>query len=92
MPKYKKKHKVPMQFVNPNMKAIMDASKLRQASYAYRHELLLHTQRINYQSEYDRIRGVLDHTNLPDHSIARLNARRNKLHTLINDNLYPSRQ
>ncbi len=64
---------------------------MRKGSFAYRHELLLHHQTINYKTEYDRIRGMLEHTNLPESSRTRLEARRNRLHELIDENLYPVR-
>ena len=95
MPKSKKhpKHKLPhhVQNIDTHMKNIMEAAKASQASYAWRHEMLLHHQRVNYQNEHDRIRGILDHTNLPDSSTTRLKARRDNLHKLINENLYPIR-
>jgi len=94
MPKFKKKHKLPhhVQNVDMHMKNIIEAAKARQASFAFRHELLLHHQRINYKNEYDRIRGMLEHSNLPHSSTTRLQARRDRLHDLINQNLYPTRQ
>ena len=92
MPRQKKKSKLPVQGSTFKMKTFMDATKARQASFAYRHELLLHQQRINYQSEYDRVRGMLEHSNLPEQSSARLHARRRHLLNLIETNLYPVRQ
>ncbi len=92
MPKHRKNNKMPLHFMKPpDMKQLMEAMQLRKASFAYRHELLLHTQRINYKNEYDRIRGMLDRTNLPAESIPRLQARRDRLHHLITENLYPAR-
>ena len=55
MPRYRRKHIVPMEFINPDLKAMMDAVKLKKASTAYRHELMLHQQRVNYRNEHDRI-------------------------------------
>ena len=72
-------------------KTYMDAAKAQAASFAYRHELLLHHQRINYQNEYDRVRGILSRNNLPDPSVTRLNARQADLKKMIEDNLYPVR-
>jgi len=97
MPRFKKKlqHKLPRHAKNVDThmnKNIIDAAKATQASFAYRHELLLHNQRINYQNEYDRIRGILDHTNLPDASKTRLQSRRDNLHKLVEANLYPVRE
>jgi len=82
-----------MEFINPNMKAVMDAVKVKKASLAYRHELLLHQQRIHYQNERDRLDGIIHSrsANLPDHSIARLERRRDKLKELIQNDLYPYR-
>jgi hypothetical protein len=94
MPKYKRKNKLPhhVKNVDMHMRNIIEAAKHTQASLAYRHELLLHHQRINYQNEHDRIRGMLDHTNLPDSSSQRLKDRRDNLHKLIEANLYPVRR
>ena len=94
MPKKRSKHKLPYHVKNVDMHMIniIEASKNAQASVAYRHELLLHHQRINYQNEHDRIRGILDHTNLPDSSAKRLQDRRDKLHKLMEANLYPVRR
>jgi len=86
-------HKLPhhVKNVDMHMKNLIEASKAQQTSIAYRHELLLHHQRINYQNEHDRIRGILDHTNLPESSATRLKSRRDNLHKLIEANLYPVR-
>ena len=73
------------------MKAIREAAKERQSSFAYRHELLKHHQRINFKNEYDRLRGMLDKSNLPDSSKTRLEERRNQLKGMIQKNLYPVR-
>jgi len=95
MYKHKKKHKAPLRkpLEQPhlNLKELMAEVKLRKASFAYKHELLLHHQKINYQNEYDRIRGMLEHTNLPESSIKRLDARRKQLYELISDELYPTK-
>jgi len=91
MPKYRRKHKVPMEFVNPNLKAMMDGVKLRKSSLAHRHELLLHTQSINYQNEDQRLQGILSRPRLPANSRKLLEDRRAQLHKLIEDNLYPVR-
>jgi len=96
MPRFKKKlqHKLPrhVKNVDAHMTNIIATAKATQASFAYRHELLLHNQRINYQNEYDRIRGILAHTNLPDASKTRLQSRRDNLHKLVEANLYPVRE
>jgi len=75
------------------MKAVMDAVKVKKASLAYRHELLLHQQRSNYQNEHDRIDGILRSVSsrLPDSSKLRLEKRQLKLKELINSDLYPNR-
>ena len=62
MPKYKRKHVVHPRFVNVNWKAILEADKLKKASFAFRHDLLLNTQRINFQNEKDCLLGMLDHS------------------------------
>ena len=49
MPKFKKKRNMPLPFVNPDMKAIREAAHEIKSSFAYRHELLKHHQRIKYQ-------------------------------------------
>ena len=93
MPKQKKKANrlLPLPFVNPDMKAIREAAKEHKSSFAYRHELLKHHQRINFKNEYDRIRGILDHGNLPASSIKLLNDRKSNLKDMIKSNLYPIR-
>jgi hypothetical protein len=91
MPKYRRKHKVPLEFVNPNLKAMMDGVKLKKQSLAYRHELLLHHQRINYENEKDRLKGILDRGHLPMNSITQLQNRRANLKDMIDQNLYPIR-
>jgi hypothetical protein len=92
MPKSKRKQKQSLQYRKPpDWEELMKAVKVQKASFAYRHELLLHNQTINYQNEYDRIRGMLEHTNLPESSKTRLATRRDSLHKLITENLYPTR-
>ena len=93
MPKKRSNNKLPHHATNidMHMQNIMEAAKFRQASVAYRHDLLLHHQQINFKNEYDRVRGMLEHTNLPDSSKTRLEARRAHLNNLVNQNLYPSR-
>ena len=94
MYKHKKKHKAPLRrpLEQPhlNLKELMDEVALRKASFSYKHELLLHHQKIHYQSEYDRIREMLEHTNLPESSIKQLDAIQNHLYELITDDLYPT--
>ena len=55
MYKHKKKHKAskrrPVEHPHINLKELMDEVALRKASFAYKHELLLHHQKINYQNE-----------------------------------------
>jgi len=88
MPKHKKKA---IPFLNPDVKSLHEAAKEHKLAFAYRHELLKHHQRINFKNEYDRILGILDHSNLPESSIKRLNERRKKLNEMIKSNLYPIR-
>ena len=92
----KRKHKAPLirpvEHPHLNMKDFMAEVKVRKASFAYKHELLLLHQKINYQSEYDRIRGMLEHTNLPESSIKRLESRRNQSYELVTDELCPVRK
>ena len=73
------------------MKAIREAAKEHKSSFAYRHELLKHNQQIIFLNEYDRLRGILDQTNLPDSSNIRLETRRDQLKSMIQKNLYPVR-
>ena len=93
MSRYRRKHIVPMEFINPDLKSMMDAVKLQKASTAYRHELMLHQQRVNYQNEHDRIDGIL-HSNsnkLGTSSKHRLELRRDNLQRMIHDDLDPNR-
>ena len=50
----RRKHKAPairaVEHPHFNMKDLMAEVKLRKASFAYKHELLLHHQKINYQN------------------------------------------
>ena len=50
MPKKRSKNKLPhhVKNIDMHMKNIMEAAKFRQASVAYRHDLLLHHQQINF--------------------------------------------
>ncbi len=96
MPKSKKKQnplekQMKVTFISPNLKALLEGAKQKKASFAYQHELLLHNQRINYKNEYDRIKQILDHTNLPDSSITRMKDRREYLHKVMQAELYPNR-
>ena len=44
----------------------LDAHKSRAESIALRKDWLAAQKRVNYQSEYDRVRGLLSQTILPD--------------------------
>jgi hypothetical protein len=44
---------------------ILDAHYTRQASKAFRHKALLNQKKLNWQIEYDRIRGELSRRTIP---------------------------
>jgi len=91
MPKNKKKQLAPLSFVRPDMKAIREAAKEHRSAFAHRHELLKRYQRINFKKEFDRLQGLIQHTNLPETSITRLTNRKTMLSDMIKSNAYPVR-
>lgn len=48
------------------LQKFLDAYKTRQASLQFRHNVLKHQRRNNYQLEYDRIRSVLGNNLIPN--------------------------
>ena len=48
------------------LQKLLDAYKTRQASLEFRHNVLKHQRKKNYQLEYDRIRSVLESNLIPN--------------------------
>lgn len=49
-----------------HLQKLLDAYKTRQASLEFRHNVLKHQRKNNYQLEYDRIRSVLGSNLIPN--------------------------
>ena len=60
----------------------LDSIKTKEASIAYRKKMLDDQKRINYSNEYENIRSVLSHSNLPFQTLETLRKRTNELKAL----------
>ena len=61
------------------LKDKLDAQATKASSIALRKQWLDKQKKINYQSEYDRIRGEIEHNNVKGLSVESLKKRRDKL-------------
>ena len=61
------------------LKDKLDAQATKASSIALRKQWLDKQKKINYQSEYDRIRGQIEHNNVKGLSVESLKKRRDKL-------------
>ena len=61
------------------LKDKLDAQATKASSIALRKQWLDKQKKINYQSEYDRIRGQIEHNNVKGLSVESLEKRRDKL-------------
>ena len=66
------------------MKKMLEAHQTKAALTAFRRKTMDDQNRLNYQQEYDRIRGLLSHnlTGLGQRSIERIRERRDELENL----------
>lgn len=81
------RHKLNMETVhNPiywkQVKDKLEAANTKQSSIAFRKKLLDDQNRMNYTNEYERIRGVLEHSSLPAVTVESLKKRREHLKAL----------
>ena len=64
------------------LQALLDSYKTRQASFEFRRNALDNQKKLNYQLEYDRIRGILSQSTIPHTTKTRLEEREKKLREL----------
>ena len=81
------RHKLNMQTVhNPiywkQVKDRLEAANTKIASAEFRKKLLQDQKRMNYSSEYDRIRGILQHSSMPGKTLETLKKRKAELKAL----------
>ena len=62
-----------------NLQKQLDAQATKASSIALRKQWLDKQKKVNYQSEYDRIRGEIEHNNVKGLSVESLKKRRDKL-------------
>ena len=60
----------------------MEMHEMRQKSILFRKNVLEQRAKANYQNEYERLRGVIAHTVVPEQTRQRLTARIGQLETL----------
>ena len=60
----------------------LEAANTKVSSAEFRKKLLEDQERINYSSEYDRIRGILQHSSLPGRTLETLKKRKDELRAL----------
>jgi len=61
------------------LKDILAEHSQREASVHFRRSALERQKASNHHNEYDRIRGILDHSTLPGETVARLERRKAEL-------------
>ena len=81
------RHKLNMQTVHhplywKQVKDRLEAANTKVASATFRRKLLEDQKRMNYSSEYDRIRGILQHSSLPGRTLETLKKRKDELKSL----------
>ena len=62
-----------------NLKDTMEAHNTKIASIAFRKKILDDQKNFNYQSEFEKIRGILAQSNQPYQTVQRLEARKAQL-------------
>jgi len=65
-----------------NLKDTMEAHNTKTASIAFRKQLLDNQKKLNYQSEFEKVRGILAQSNQPFQTVQRLQARKAHLKEL----------
>ena len=64
------------------VKHLMEMHELKAKSIHFRKKLMEDRTKVNYQHEYDKIRGALAHTVVPIHSRRNLERRKGELESL----------
>ena len=65
-----------------HLKDTMEAHNTKTASIEFRKQLLENQKRHNYQSEFEKVRGILEQSNQPYQTIQRLEQRKAQLKAL----------
>jgi len=71
----------------PNYKHIMKEYQDKVASINFRHDMLQRQKNANYQNEYNRLRGHLEHTVLRGENLHRLQHRMADLKSMLHEGL-----
>ena len=71
----------------PNYKHIMKEYQDKVASIHFRHDMLQRQKNANYQNEYNRLRGHLEHTVLRGENLHRLQHRMAELKSMLREGL-----
>jgi len=71
----------------PNYKHIMKEYQDKVASIQFRHDMLQRQKNANYQNEYNRLRGHLEHTVLRGENLHRLQHRMADLKSMLHEGL-----
>ncbi len=71
----------------PNYKHIMKEYQDKVASIHFRHDMLQRQKNANYQNEYNRLRGHLEHTVLRGENLHRLQHRMADLKSMLHEGL-----
>ena len=71
----------------PNYKHIMKEYQDKVASIHFRHDMLQRQKNANYQNEYNRLRGHLEHTVVRGENLHRLQHRMAELKSMLHEGL-----
>ena len=71
----------------PNYKHIMKEYQDKVASIQFRHDMLQRQKNANYQNEYNRLRGHLEHTVVRGENLHRLQHRMAELKSMLHEGL-----
>jgi predicted RNase H-like nuclease (RuvC/YqgF family) len=71
----------------PNYKHIMKEYQDKVASIHFRHDMLQRQKNANYQNEYQRLRGHLEHTVVRGENLHRLQHRMAELKSMLHEGL-----
>jgi len=71
----------------PNYKHIMKEYQDKGASIQFRHDMLQRQKNANYQNEYNRLRGHLEHTVVRGENLHRLQHRMAELKSMLHEGL-----
>jgi hypothetical protein len=70
----------------PSYKDIMKEYQNRVASVNFRNDMLQRQRNANYQNEFQRLTGILNHTIIPGAQLSRLQNRKAHLKALLQEN------